>query len=105
MSNVSFKVSIEHMELFYEVYSNSMQDILARLVNVIDTCNKISGYWESKCWTEKCGEISENVDCLNSIIDTMTNYNINLANIIENYKSVESINKSIDEILPGDVIN
>ena len=80
-------------------------DMLVRFGSIIETCNKINGYWESDGWTEIYEDMADKSDRMNEIVDDMTNYYKDIVNITESYDAVEAINVDIGESLSGDVIN
>ena len=96
-------VPLRQMLLFEKLYAKNFADMLVRFGSIIETCNKINGYWESDGWTEIYEDMADKSDRMNEIVDDMSNYYI--VNITESYDAVEAINVDIGESLSGDVIN
>ena len=45
-------VPLRQMLLFEKLFAQNYADMLMRFGSIIETCNKINGYWESDGWTE-----------------------------------------------------
>ena len=93
------------MLLFEKLYAKNFADMLVRFGSIIETSNKINGYWESDGWTESYEDMSDKSERINEIVDDMSNYYMDIVNITESYDAVEAINVDIGESLSGDVIN
>lgn len=98
-------VPLRQMLLFEKLFAQNYADMLVRFGSIIETCNKINGYWESDGWTEIYEDMADKSDRMNEIVDDMTNYYKDIVNITESYDVVEAINVDIGESLSGDVIN
>ena len=98
-------VPLRQMLLFEKLFAQNYADMLVRFGSIIETCNKINGYWESDGWIEIYEDMADKSDRMNEIVDDMTNYYKDIVNITESYDAVEAINVDIGESLSGDVIN
>lgn len=67
-------VPLRQMLLFEKLFAQNYADMLVRFGSIIETCNKINGYWESDGWTEIYEDMADKSDRMNEIVDDMTNY-------------------------------
>ena len=57
------------MLLFEKLFAQNYADMLVRFGSIIETCNKINGYWESDGWTEIYEDMADKSDRMNEIVD------------------------------------
>ena len=65
-------VPLRQMLLFEKLYAKNFADMLVRFGSIIETCNKINGYWESDGWTEIYEDMADKSDRMNEIVDDMS---------------------------------